>query len=197
MSVGSATQDVGIRNWRLSDRKGGQPEHDQRPASNNLHDYDANIVIFHQKVVLMVKEFSSIAELKSIREQKSRISERENELSRPIIQKVELISEIYGWFREILSEMALEPNIESVTQRKKFLFIILFLFAPSVLAGGRLPNGIRAELSKVFPEISPCVISNNIADVPFIYQNYKDFRQDIDYLYTEIVKRLRIKGLIE
>ena len=145
----------------------------------------------------MVKEFSSIAELKSIREQKSRISERENELSRPIIQKVELISEIYGWFREILSEMALEPNIESVTQRKKFLFIILFLFAPSVLAGGRLPNGVRAELSKVFPEISPCVISNNIADVSFIYQNYKDFRQDIDYIYTEIVKRLRVKGLIE
>lgn len=93
--------------------------------------------------------------------------------------------------------MALEPNIESVTQRKKFLFIILFLFAPSVLAGGRLPNGVRAELSKVFPEISPCVISNNIADVSFIYQNYKDFRQDIDYLYTEIVKRLRVKGLIE
>ena len=93
----------------------------------------------------MVKEFSSIAELKSIREQKSRISERENELSRPILQKVELISEIYGWFREILSEMALEPNIESVTQRKKFLFIILFLFAPSVLAGGRLPNGGRGE----------------------------------------------------
>ena len=177
-------------------KKGDQPEHDQRPASNNLHDYDANIVIFYQTVVLMVKEFSSIAELKSIREQKSRISERENELSRPIIQKVELISEIYGWFREILSEMALEPNIESVTQRKKFLFIIMFLFAPSVLAGGRLPNGIRAELSKIFPDVSPCVISNNISDVVFIYQQYKDFRQDIDYLYAEIVKRLRDKGLI-
>lgn len=144
----------------------------------------------------MVKEFSSIAELKSIREQKSRISERETELSRPILRKVELISEIYIWFKEILSEITLEPNIESVTQRKKFLFIILFLFAPSVLAGGRLPNGVRAELSKVFPDISPCVISNNISDVSFIYQNYKDFRKDIDFIYTEIVKRLQDKGLI-
>ena len=135
----------------------------------------------------MVKEFSSIAEIKSIREQKSRISERENELSRPMLQNEELISAIYGWFREILSEMALEPNIESVTQRTKFLFIILFLFAPSVLAGGRLPNGVRAELSKVFPEISPCVISNNIADVSFIYQNYKDLRHDIEYLYNQII----------
>lgn len=145
----------------------------------------------------MVKEFSSIAELKSIREQKSRISERETELSTPMLHDYNLISEIYEWFKELLSEQPLPPNVNSPIQRKKFLFIILFLFAPSVLAGGRLPNGIRAELSKVFPEISPCVISNNIADVLFIYQNYKDFRQGIDYLYTEIVKRLRIKGLIE
>lgn len=145
----------------------------------------------------MTKEFSSIAELKLIREQKSRISEREAELSRPVLQNVELIADIYGWFKDILSGMDFQPNTESVMQRKKFLFIILFLFAPSVLAGGRLPNGIRAELTKVFPSVSPCVISNNIADVSFIYQNYKDFRQDIDYLYTEIVKRLRVKGLIE
>lgn len=145
----------------------------------------------------MVKEFSSIMELKSIREQKSRLSEREQELSLPILTDFSLIPEIYGWFRDILSGMDCPPNTESVTQRKKFLFIVLFLFAPSVLAGGRLPNGIHAEISGVFSDVSPCVISNNIADVSFIYQQYKDFRQDIEYLYTEIVKRLRVKGLIE
>ena len=145
----------------------------------------------------MTKEFSSIVELKSIREQKSRLSERENELSSPILTDFSLIPELYSWFKELLAGMACPPNPESVTQRKKFLFIVLFLFAPSVLAGGRLPNGIRAEIAGVFPYVSPCVISNNIADVSFIYQQYKDFRQDIDYIYTEIVKRLRVKGLIE
>ena len=144
----------------------------------------------------MTKEFSSISELKSIREQKSRLSEREQELSLPILSDFILIQDIYIWFKDIISERNCPPNIESVAQRKKFLFIVLFLFAPSVLAGGRLPNGIRAELSKVFPDVSPCVISNNIADVSFIYQQYKEFRQDIDYLYTEIVNRLRFKGLI-
>ena len=144
----------------------------------------------------MTKEFSSIVELKSIREQKSRLSERENELSSPILTDFSLIPELYTWFKELLAGMACPPNPESVTQRKKFLFIVLFLFAPSVLAGGRLPNGIRAEIAGVFPDVSPCVISNNIADVSFIYQQYKDFRQDIEYLYTEIVKRLQNKGLI-
>ena len=138
----------------------------------------------------MTREFSSIAELKSIREQKSRLSERERELSSPVLHDVSLIPEIHGWFKDILSANCCTPCIDSVLQRKKFLFIVLFLFAPSVLAGGRLPKGIRHELSCVFPKISPCVISNNIADVAFIYQNYKDFRQDIDYLYTVIVNRL-------
>lgn len=145
----------------------------------------------------MTKEFSSIVELKSIREQKSRLSEREQELSSPTLTDFSLIPEIYDWFKDILSDIGCPPNIESVTQRKKFLFIILFLFAPSVLAGGRLPNGIRAEISGVFPDVSPCVISNNIADVSFIYQQYKDFRQDIEYLYNHILERLKVKGLIK
>lgn len=145
----------------------------------------------------MTKEFSSIMELKAIREQKSRLSERENELSSPILTDFGLIPEVYSWFKEILSERSCPPNIESVTQRKKFLFIILFLFAPSVLAGGRLPNGIRAEISCVFPDVSPCVISNNIADVSFIYQQYKDFRQDIEFIYNQVLERLKIKGVIK
>ena len=145
----------------------------------------------------MTKEFSSIMELKAIREQKSRLSERERELSSALLHDVslipELIPEIYSWFKDILAERPCPPNPENVTQRKKFLFIVLFLFAPSVLAGGRIPNGIRAEISHVFPDVSPCVISNNIADVSFIYQQYKDFRQDIEYLYNQIVERLNLK----
>ena len=88
----------------------------------------------------MTKEFSSIVELKSIREQKSRLSEREQELSSPILTDFSLIPEIYDWFKDLLAGMDCPPNPESVTQRKKFLFIVLFLFAPSVLAGGRLPG---------------------------------------------------------
>lgn len=144
----------------------------------------------------MVKEFSVVSELKAIREQKSRLSERENELSAPVLSDLELIPVIYEWFKEVLSEMAFPPQVESITQRKKFLFIVLFLFSPSVLAGGRMPNGVRKSLEEVFPNVKPCTISNNLADVVFLYQQYKDFRQDIEYIYTEIQNRLKFKGLI-
>lgn len=145
----------------------------------------------------MTKEFSSIVELKSIREQKSRLSERENELSSPILTDFSLIPELYSWFKELLAGMACPPNPESVTQRKKFLFIVLFLFAPSVLAGGRLPNGIREGLSDAIGIYSKSTISDNCSDVVFLFQNYSRFRQDIEYLYSQIVERLKVKGLIK
>ena len=102
----------------------------------------------------MTKEFSSIVELKSIREQKSRLSEREQELSSPILTDFSLIPEIYDWFKDLLAGMDCPPNPESVTQRKKFLFIVLFLFAPSVLAGCRTASGQRFPVcSRMFPRV--------------------------------------------
>lgn len=144
----------------------------------------------------MVKDFSTISELKTIREQKSRLSERESELSSPILSDLGLISELYKWFAEILSNMDFPPCLESVTQRKKFLFIILFLYSPSTLAGGKMLCGLRDKLCEVTNITSKSTISDNCADVVFMYQNYKSFRKDIDYLYTEVLNRLKVKELI-
>ena len=144
----------------------------------------------------MKKEFSSIVELKTIRERKKELTERENELMSPELTDLSLIPKLYGWFKEILGNRTCPPNMDCVTQRKKFLFIVLFLYAPSVLAGGRLPNGIRTKLSEVFVEISPSLISQNIADLAFMFQRYKDFRKDIESLYSEILDRLE-KELIK
>lgn len=135
------------------------------------------------------KGFSSISELKHIREQKSRLSEREAELVSPILTNLESIPYIYELFKNIVRTMNIPPR-EKIIQRKEFLFIILFLFVPSVLAGGRIPNGVRKSLEHVFPKVKPCTISNNIADVFFLYQQYKYFRSDINIIYKEMLKRL-------
>lgn len=144
----------------------------------------------------MVKEFSTISELKSIREQKSRLSERENELITPLLFDYGLIPVLYEWFCEILNEMDFPPMVESATQRKKFIFIVLFLFAPSVLAGGRMPVGLRDMIAEAINLKDITFISHNIETVVFLHQYDKCFRRDIEYLYTEIINRLKFKGLI-
>lgn len=144
----------------------------------------------------MVKEFSAVSELKSIREQKSRLSERENELSAPLLTDLSVIIEIYNWFYEIQGNRNCPGRNESVHLRKKFIFIILFLYAPSVLAGGRMPIGLRDAIADAVKLSDITFISHNVETVVFMYQNYKDFRQDIDYLYIEILNRLKVNGLI-
>ena len=144
----------------------------------------------------MELDFNKIIRLKKIQELSELRKKEENALTAPILKDKSLIHEIYKIFVELLNERGCPPNIDSVTQRKKFIFIILYLFSPSSLAGGKMTAGLRPELARVLGVQSECTISDNCADVVFLYQNYGDFSGDIEYLYTEIVNRLRIKGLI-
>ena len=112
--------------------------------------------------------FSEIAEIKSIREQKSKLSEREKELTEPILTDLDMIGTLYRWFQEIISQKE-TFRLGNVTQRKKFIFIILFLYSPSTLAGGKMMNGLRNKLADsrisassfvVDPLIVYCLISS-------------------------------------
>ena len=144
----------------------------------------------------MELDFNKIIRLKKIRIEKSELSEEENALTAPVLKDKSLIHEIYKIFIELLNERGCPPNIDSVTQRKKFIFIILYLFSPSLFAGGKMTAGLRPEIAKVLGIQSECTISDNCTDVVFLYQNYGDFSGDIEYLYTEILNRLKFKGLI-
>lgn len=144
----------------------------------------------------MVKEFSAVSELKSIREQKSRLSERERELIKPILKDLSLIPVIFGWYCELKGNCGLPERRAGAIFRRKFIFIILFLYSPSTLAGGKIAKGIRDILADILEFNSPTGISNLCVDVTFYYNNYKEYRADIEYLYTEILNRLTIKGLI-
>ena len=97
----------------------------------------------------MELDFNKIIRLKKIRIEKSELSEEENALTAPILKDKSLIHEIYKIFVELLNERGCPPNIDSVTQRKKFIFIILYLFSPSSLAGGKMTAGVREEMSMV------------------------------------------------
>jgi hypothetical protein len=144
----------------------------------------------------MVKEFSAISELKYIRDQKSRLSEREQELIKPILSDLDIIPMIFQWYCEIVGNCGLPERRAGTCFRQKFVFIILFLYSPSTLAGGKIAKGIRDILADILGFKSPTGISNLYVNVTFNYNNYKDYRADIDYLYTEIVNRLKFKGLI-
>lgn len=136
--------------------------------------------------------FSEITEIKSIREQKSKLSEREKELTEPTLTDLDMIGTLYGWFQEIISQKEMF-RVGNVTQRKKFIFIILFLYSPSTLAGGKMKNGLRNKLGEVLGINAQTVISDNRNSLVFSYQLYKYFRQDVDFIYMEMMKKAGLK----
>ena len=134
--------------------------------------------------------FSEIAEIKSIREQKSKLSEREKELTEPILTDLDMIGMLYRWFQEIISQKEIFRS-GNVTQRKKFIFIILFLYSPSTLAGGKMKNGLRDKLAEVLGVNAQTTRSNYRNNLVFSYQLYKYFRQDVDWIYGEMMERIK------
>lgn len=135
--------------------------------------------------------FSEIAEIKSIREQKSRLSEREKELTEPMLTDLNMIGQLYEWFKEILVSRNCPGRVDSVTQRKKFIFIVLYLYSPSTLAGGKIAVGLRDYLAITLGLKAPTGISNLCTNIMFLYDNYKNYRKDIEWIFTEITKRIK------
>lgn len=144
----------------------------------------------------MVNDFSIIEQIKLVKEKKEKLSRIEQNLSSPILTDKSLIPEIYELFKRVLSEQDFSPMPESPHQRKKFVFVILFLYSPKTLAGYHSPRGLRDAIAKAIGLRYVTFISNNIETVAFLSQNDKYFKEDIEYLYTEIITRLKIKGLI-
>lgn len=133
--------------------------------------------------------FSEIAEIKSIREQKSRLSEREKELTEPTLTDLDMIPTLYAWFSEIISDRDCPGRVESVTQRKKFLFIVLYLFSPVTLAEGKMLAGLREKLARLY-NVSPVVISNNCRDIVFLYNWDPEWRM-LDGVFDEMMGKLK------
>ena len=134
--------------------------------------------------------FSEISELETIREQKSRLSARERELTTPVLSDVGFISTIYEWFKDLLKDREKSRRL-LFEDREKFVFIILRLYSIESLAGGRIANGVREAIAQVLGLKSHNSVSNFSRKLAFRYKNYREFRKDGDFLYGEIENRLK------
>lgn len=134
--------------------------------------------------------FNQITELKSIRTQKYSLQKREAELLKPVLIQLDMLPTLFNWFIEIQENIARKPDKSNVWARKQFIFIILTLYSPGSLAGKRMKPGLRDKLAEIFRINSRTIISDNCAAVVFYYQQYKDFRIEVDYTYVQMLNRL-------
>lgn len=134
--------------------------------------------------------FSEISELKSIRAEKSKLSERECELSAPMFTDMDKVDLIYRHFCCINEQDDFKQDVNNANFRKKFIFIVLFLFSPSTLAGGKMPKGLRDKISSV-TGIAPWYISHNIDTVVFLHQRHRNFRNELEATFNKLMDKIK------
>lgn len=114
------------------------------------------------------------------------LSEKEKRLLAPLSNDTSLIPRICRGFMESECKESASCGKEN---RKKLLFAIFAIFCPKVLLGGKMPNGMRKEIMKAFPGISPCVVSNNIKEVSVRYRHDRLFREEAEKVYGQIASK--------
>lgn len=135
-------------------------------------------------------------QMKEIHQQQKELANKEKEMVKPILTDLEQIPVLYKWFCIILKSMDLPPYIETVTQRKKFLFIILYLYSPGTLNGKPMVHGLRKKLVQTLEFASATTISDNCTDLIVFYSNFKEYREEIDVIYKKICERMIHKGWV-
>ena len=107
----------------------------------------------------------------------------------PRLKDVDLLPEIYYNFLGYLKDAKLPPHQE---RRREFLFIVFYLYCPSVLIGYAMPRGFRNKLKELLHVESPSAVSNYTTDLFFLYNHYADFREVVENAYNYIVEKMNL-----
>lgn len=123
-----------------------------------------------------------IHRLACIKENQRALSKEEFSLSRATYNDYSQIRTIFDMFPDGQMNSAF-------IKRKEFLFVILLLYSPSALAGGRMRRGLR-EVIAVTVGCSCSNVSHDYQNVWFYYISYKKFREDVNNALELIEKTI-------
>lgn len=110
-----------------------------------------------------------------------------SEIAEPILTDYSLLPVLYDAYLSVFHERGQIDHVERVHHRKKFLLIVLSLYSPIALVGGKMKGGLRKELAKLFCISSETTVSDNIRDLLKYYNLYRDFRRDVDVIYKRML----------
>lgn len=133
-------------------------------------------------------DFSKIISIKAMYEEMGDIKTRTEEMEAPLLLDRDLLPDIYRLFVDEMTSRGRYPSGHMC--RREFLFIALYLYSPRSLAGGRLPKGLRDRLCGIMGIKSKSSISDSCLNLIFFYQEYKDFRENVDAIYARISSEL-------
>jgi hypothetical protein len=134
--------------------------------------------------------------VRSIREAMAelrRAVKSERAVCSPILKDYSLLPELYGMFCDLIGKQ----EAITVDDRKVFLFIVQYMYAPRNLFGTKMPARLRREIARTLHVNAESVVSRWSSETMHHYQVYTQFRSEVNRIFGEIVGRLQESGLLQ
>ena len=136
--------------------------------------------------------------IQDVRNKQNQIRTLKRELNislEPKLKDTDIIDVIFEWYKDIYPIDNNQGRNFNTHYILCFMFIIILFYSPRVLIGARMRLGIRSKMAQLL-NYTPCTISGYLQKVGFFYDKYKDYRDTINFCYSEIYKRLLEEGII-
>lgn len=124
--------------------------------------------------------------IKQLVSERDELQSQIDELSAPMLTDVDLIPALYDVFCKTFENL---KHKGGSYHRKKFLFVVLYLYCPAALVGERMMIGLRKRIANVFGINSYSTISDNCAGISILY-NCPDFRKHVNIFYDAALEYL-------
>ncbi|WP_163215048.1 hypothetical protein [Bacteroides sp. 519] len=138
-----------------------------------------------------MQNIKKIEDLKAYHNQKQQIEMAETKLAKALLTDMNDLKLLYDIFIYV-EEMPTE-RLDIYEYKKMFMVIAFLFFAPQVLAGQKIPYGMRGPLKNVL-EVCDGFVSRSKKDKIFLYSENERFRETIDAIYDKMYVLLQAQG---
>lgn len=128
----------------------------------------------------MEKVIDTIRSIKTARMELQKAIRNDKLATSPQLTDLSFVEKIYNAFLEDKGKHI------TVNDRKVFIFVVIYLYAPQKLFGGKMPHGMRRAIANVAGITCASFISSACAELLILYTTYDDFQQEVDRLLNKV-----------
>ena len=130
-----------------------------------------------------------LTRIKELFERRKELAAFESRYATPRLTNMSMIHNIFDIYKATLKRIDPSADPRDTINRKKFLFVVLYLYSPETLCGSIIKHRLREHFSSVL-QCAPTSVSRDCADARVFYDNYPDFRNDVNMLLSDVVDAL-------
>ena len=134
-------------------------------------------------ITLKEIDFSIIESTRTMNQEIKEMKLKKSHLSKPILEDTDKLPILYDIFKQTIYQFPDYTGKNKTKERYMFIFISLYLYSPSALAGEKTKNGICEAIAETMGITSKTSISHDLKKIGGWVKFYTDYRDALICVY--------------